>query len=205
MKKRFLPVLMIMVLIITMLTPCSFAASSKKMTVYYDVVKYGNTAFVNTPDGIYKVNIKKGTSKLFKGSPGWQYAIGDMRAYKGYLYFTADNDETEQVYLYRANIKTGKLKVLTKATLSTIYFSISKGKIYYTIHNEIGQNTKKVMKLNGKAKKKTKIKAVNVYKASNAKGYKVIEENTSEYKIIKLKTPKKTITVCKIPQDEWPE
>ena len=101
--------------------------------------------------------------------------------------------------MYRLNVSKKTTKKLLSVSLSTVYFTISKSKIYYRIIDEVGNQTKKVMKLNGKSKKKTSVKAYNKYGYSNAKGYKLIkdyseydESTMTGYITYKLKTPKKT-------------
>ena len=69
-----------------------------------------------------------------------------------------------------------------------IAYAISKSKIYYR-----SDDGKRVMKLNGKSNKKTKVKAKMTQKNRNAKGYSVVTYNDGSTFESYLKTPKKTI------------
>jgi hypothetical protein len=71
-------------------------------------------------------------------------------------------------------------------------YVISGSKIYYSGGYNSGGNFNKVMKLNGKGKKSSKVKISMKTKSSNAKGYKVIRKEFEWGYYSYLKTPKKT-------------
>lgn len=120
--------------------------------------------------GVYKVNLKNGSAKLFVQSidPESGATIDAMKLYKGYLYYI----DGTSVYpsLYRIKLSGKNKKFLGNA----ISYAISDGKIYYRVQNRKTEKiVKKSMKLNGKNKKKSNYKVVMKWKKSNKKGYYV--------------------------------
>lgn len=178
-KRKFLSVVIMMALIITMFTPMSFAASkAKKTTVYKNVVKSGNTAFCSTLSGdLYRIDLK--TRKAVKIKQKYYYAH-DLKVHKGYVYYIASrediNSDSWDGYICRVNIKTGKVKKLAGISdCKSLRYAISKSKIYYVYKKDISSKKtrtyKKVMKLNGKSKKKSRYNVKVTRKPSNAAGY----------------------------------
>ena len=155
------------------------ASGTKKMTVYSKMVKKGNIVCVNLGNVLAAVNVKTNKAKiLYNDSPYSVFNPSNMKIKGNYLYFQEYGDH--ETYLIRINIKTGKKKTLHSNVRA---YAISGKKIYYKaykIHWEgNGDITyhKRVMKLNGKSKKKTSVKVKNIKKKSNAKGYKIVKAN----------------------------
>lgn len=216
MKKRILSIVLIMTLFISLAAPMSFAASgkTKKMKVY-SVVKKGDYCYCN-PDGgrkIYRTNVKTGKIKKYK-IPCW--GANNCKIYKGYLYYVGtvdlDDDALYDFPLYRMNLKTGKSKKLFVAKNAhydeNFRYAISKSRlyVYYRPLNEdfdVIRTVKKVMKLNGKAKKNTKFKIKQVFRESNAKGYSLyydeskLDESGEGWIKVYLKTPGRKIFLKK--------
>jgi len=95
---------------------------------------------------------------------------------------------------------------LLKSTKLVFYLQYDK--VYNKSYDT--KTVRKVMKLNGKSKKSTKVKSKNSEKANNAKGYSLIE-NRSEYDYdsesgyVKyyLKTPSKKVFVARVYEDYY--
>ena len=167
MKKRIISLLLIAVFIVGSFTTVVFGASKKKkMTVYDQVCKVGNTAYCCTGQGLYKYDLNNGSKVLLHQVNAREVeAVSRMKVYKGYLYFFEDGEE--EAHLYRVRMSNNKVKRL----VSCIHeYAISKKKIYY-VRAYSEKPEKRVMKLNGKGKKKSHYNVVNKCKASNAKGY----------------------------------
>ena len=154
----------------------SAASKTKKMTVYY-CIKSKSTVYCSNANHIFKVNLK--TKKVTILTGGKCYP-GNLKLKGKYLYYQDIQqgfDENGYAgYLYRINVKTKAKKKLAGAT----DYAIKGKKIYVTADKIKGDNsiktTKRVMKLNGKSKKKTKYKAKNACKQTNAKGYYVTDD-----------------------------
>ena len=164
-------VLMIAVLIITMSAPQAQAASgkTKTSTVYDQVIVKGKYAYCAAYRGIYKVNLKKGTSKILKktgGLPEVYNAPRSMILYHGYIYFDSSTSSRSKEPLCRIKTSGKGYKYLANAET----YAISKGKIYY-VPFVSGKN--KQMKLNGKGKRKIDCKIKQRHKITNKKGYYV--------------------------------
>ena len=185
------------------------------MSTYNVTFKSGDYVYTVCSGSIYKVNVRKGTKKIIDSGDN----IGNMKLYKGYLYYTkaetvfGDDDDAHQG-IYRAKTTTCKVKKLFRSNNWVDYhdswkltYAISKGRIYY---NEItpSKRIKRSMKLNGTNKKKSKVTVYNSRKKSNVKGYSVKQEDhldfetESGYVIWYLKTPKKKITLRKQTWDD---
>lgn len=208
MKKRIIPILLIMVLVITMFTPFSMAASKTKKMTLYDVVKSGKYAYAGTDNAIYKVNIKTGKVRKMK-SFGEDTYFGGMRLYKGYLYYLVDDDSLNS-NLFRMNVKTGKIKRLVSYSEANIQFAIRKSKIYYMVEDEIGHKYKRVMKLNGKSKRKSSYKVSNSWKKTNSSKYKLYEdksqydwESNTGFVDVFLKTPSVVVFLESIDANDY--
>ena len=164
-------VLIIAVLIITMSAPQAQAASgkTKTSTVYDQVIVKGKYAYCAAYRGIYKVNLKKGTSKILKktgGLPEVYNAPRSMILYHGYIYFDSSTSSRSKEPLCRIKTSGKGYKYLANAET----YAISKGKIYY-VPFVSGKN--KQMKLNGKGKRKIDCKIKQRHKITNKKGYYV--------------------------------
>ena len=214
MKKRLTAIILITTLILGCFTVVSFGASpKKKMTVYDEVLKKGNTVFCVATDGIYKVDLKTKNVNCLVKEPDFDI-IGSpksMKFYKGYLYFTRGGAVQDRLYRIKPNGKG-------KKSLASIYYdyAISKNKIYYESYNfDKEKTTRRQMKLNGKSKKSSKYSVRNKCKKTNAKGYSIYHQNNGTvteydegepYYVSKhtdyLKTPGGLIQLCTYTTEE---
>lgn len=175
MKKRITAIILIATLILGCFTVASFGYSpKKKMMVYNDVLKKGNTVYCSAGGGIYKVNLKtKQVRRLVWIDPDYHDTAYGMKLHKGYLYYI--NPSPMIGYLYR--IKTNGTG--NKYLAMVHYYAISKNKIYYESSNlDSWKRIHRQMKLNGKSKKKSKYTVKKKSKRTNAKGYGIyIQKN----------------------------
>ena len=191
MKKKLTLILLIAVAC-AMMPMTASAASKVKMKTYSDVVKSGNTVYCTSTLGIWKVKVTKSgkvKSKKWLLSPkkGYSFDIRHMKKKGHYLYYLAQFGGTSR--LYRTNLSTGKRKLVA---YDVVQYVIRKNKIY-TVHFDIETEEyyNRVMKLNGKSKKKSSVRPVDKLKKSNAKGYSVISRKAdNDYEKVYLKTPK---------------
>ena len=188
-KKRFLAGLLALMMVVAMV-PGAFAAEKAKtvtMTAYHEVIKDGSTVYCVGYSGLYKVKLKKGKpvskKRLDSRCGGW------MKKKGGYIYYVATPSGGLWSELRRVKISTAKGKKLVGDDCD-LHYVIKGEKIYYRMVDEYGRTTKKVMKLNGKSKKKTSVKAVTKTKQTNAKGYSVKSSESGDYMKDYLKTPK---------------
>lgn len=172
----------------TCVTDKTYAASkTKKMKVYSSVYKSGKTVYCCSTKGISKVNLKTGKVKLLKDAVDYHFHGFSYMKKKGkYLYYFSEGSWGGDTKLYRMNVKTGKTKKIisgypNKRIAYIENYVISGKKIYVSGYkmgdmNDLGKPVKLKMKLNGKSKKKTSVKAKMIKKRTNAKGYKVVEK-----------------------------
>ena len=114
-----------------------------------------------------------------------------MKKKGNYLYYVHGSEGTYWE-LQRTNVKTGKTKTLGKMCTD---YAIRNGKIYGEFWKVTDDDEKpyyRVMKMNGKNKKKTSKKPAMKTKKTNAKGYSVKYKERGSYVKTYLKTPKKT-------------
>ena len=169
------------------------ASKSKKMTVYDQVIKKGNYAYcTGVGRNLYKVNLKTGkVTNLITGNTGpevhnhvsYVYPIRNVRSMKlkgKYLYYISAQTQGPGEALYRINVNTGKIKRLASTSMGRITYVIKGSKIYYYIDKMDGKKRCKVMKLNGKSRKKTSIVPKMKSKKSNVKGYSSIINDVSK-------------------------
>lgn len=162
--------LLMALMVVSLSAPEAMAKSkTKTMTVYDQVVVNGDYAYCSAYKGLYKVNLTTGSKTLLVKSvaPDMGATIGEMKIYKGYLYYV--NGGAVTAPLYRIKL-SGKNK---KYLGSVVYFAISNGKIYYKTLNSKGKYIKKSMKLTGKSKKKSSYNVKMKWKDSNKSGYTV--------------------------------
>lgn len=168
----------------------------KPFVVYEDVIVSGDNAYCGYPGGIKKVNLKTQSVKtLAKGSAEDSADLSAMKLKKGYIYYI-DYLVEDFADLYRVKTIGGGKKCLAACVGS---YMIRGSKIYYEDQHDLYNNDrvyKKVMKLNGKTKKKTTVKAKMKWKKSNKSGYKIVTDNVYEnqetydaYADYYLKTP----------------
>ena len=185
------------------------AASSGtlKSTVYTGVIKNGNTVYCSTSAGIYKVKLKnqKVVKKTRLVKSYENNVVNTMKLKGNYLYYTCFYPVGE--YMNRVNVKTGKEEEIFGPykgrfkkcmSVSVLSYAFKGKKLYARINYGDGdeKDYKKtfVSKLNGKSPEKTSVKIKSTEKASNKKGYTIVEkgietEDSYETKCY-LKTPK---------------
>lgn len=193
MRKKVIVCLTVLVVAVAMMPASAFAASKAKMSTY-QVIKSGNTVYcAGEGDSIYKVKVKDGKvtgkKRILKGD----FAMGDysyvwgMKKKGGYLYYVMGSEGTWSE-LRRISTSGGKSKKLAENPGS---FAIKKNKLYVELWDEMNDTVKyRVMKLNGKNKKKTSVHPVTKKKETNAKGYSVKYKESGKYIKTYLKTPK---------------
>lgn len=192
MRRKVLACLLSLAIAVTFMPVPAFAAT-KSMTAYDEVIKDGNTVYCCTYGGIYKVKLKKNghiksKKRLVAGGIRESSYPTHMKKKGGYIYFIAWSEGVWS-QICRVKISSGKEKALASGLIAD--YAISGSKIYYALENEeTGAVKKRVMKLNGKSKKKTKTKVRMKHKASNAKGYRIVQEDRGSYCYYWLKTPK---------------
>ena len=173
----------------------SAASKTLKMKAYDEVIKSGKYAYCATTNGIFKVNVKNGKSKGLYVTDGYGGYVGSMKKHGKYIYFLCYGPINVDVC--RVSINGGKVKTLFKGidTKCVEHYAISKKKIYVTYG--YSDNKHKVMKLNGKAKKKTGVAAKLIDRKTNKKGWRVKEQPKGKYVYCYLKTPTKKIRISK--------
>lgn len=190
MTKKILISMMIVAIAIAFMPVNTFAASKTEKTKFYEVYKDGNTVYCATTKAIYKVKVTdkgKYKSKEKIAKAGEHLYIRNLKKKGEYLYVTANTEGTPMM-LGRVKTDGGKIKNLVTEELEGV--AIKGKKIYYSYYSDSGKLVKKEMKLNGKDKKKSKVKPVSVDKRTNAKGYKLIVKYHDDYEVYYLKTPK---------------
>ena len=193
----------IVITAMTCVTDNAYAASkTKQMKVYTSVYKSGNTVYCCSTKGISKVNLKTGKVKLLKDAVYYyHHGFSDMKKKGKYLYYFSEWSWAGDTELYRLNTKTGKAKKIisgykNKKITYIENYVISGKKIYVSGYRsgedmDRGKYVKLKMKLNGKSKKKTSVKAKMIEVETNAKGYTVEEVENSDGDIVTcyLRTP----------------
>lgn len=201
MKKK-LTVVAVALAVALVCVPASALASPKvKMTTYYGAVKSGNVVYCASPGwGIYKATVKNGKvvkkKWLLKETYAWWEGtdIGDMKKKGNYLYFIEYTEGTVS-HLVRLNVKNGKCKTIAHNVSA---YAIKGKKIYAEITNpDTLKKSYRVMKLNGKSKKKTSVKPVMKTKYS-CKGYSTSYKQKGNYIRTYLKTPKGKYYIGKV-------
>lgn len=195
MKKEILSCILVLAIAVVFMPANTFAATkSVKMMTYDQVVKSGNTVYCAGAEGIYKVKVKKGkvVSKkiIVRAESFGAYSYYSGMKKKGKYIYVQSSSEGTLFSLIRVKASNGKCKCLASLNdKGSVNYVIKGKKIFYK--GEWGK-TKKVMRLNGKAKKKTSTKPIMKHKRSNAKGYSVIMKEKGSKAITYLKTPKGT-------------
>lgn len=175
------------------------APKKVKMTVYDQVIKSGRTIYCAGITGVYKVKLsKKGNLKSKKRifrTPEMCGATA-MKKKGKHIYFIMTSSSWFS-HLYRITT-SGKKKIdYTEGPLGdpVTDYAIKGKKLYYVAEdewNDGGPLKKYVLKLNGKKRQSTKVRAQMKRKKTNAKGYYVIEKHKGDYYYNYLKTPKRT-------------
>lgn len=193
MKKKFLACIMVLAIAVAFMPANTFAASkTAKMKAYDQVIKSGNTVYCAGAEGLYKVKVKKGkvvSKKVITRAESFgAYSYFKGMKKKGSYIYVQSSTEGTLYCLDRIKTKSGACKTLASANdQGPIVYAIKGKKIYYKASYS---KTKKVMKLNGKHKKKTSTKPVMKHSKSNARGYSVIMKEKGDKVVTYLKTPK---------------
>ncbi len=186
MRKKIIACIMALAIAVAFMPTSAFAASKVKMTGYDQVYMTGNTAYCAGTKGIYKVTLSNGavTSKklIFKENDIWGGpSVFAMHKKGNYIYFLEEADEYNP-FLIRVNISGKNEKLLAKDVTK---YAIKGKKIYYRYQEYYsGKVKKRVMKLNGKSKKRTSKKVKMKRVKSNVSGYsmKCVHKEYSEKK-----------------------
>lgn len=158
------------------------ASKTKKMTVYTSVLKSGETVYCCSTKGLSEVDLETGEVTLMEDAEWYGYCgYTDMKKKGHYLYYFFEGSSAISTTLYRTDLNTGKTQKLAEGTFDgkapyVTSYAISGNKLYVSGYY-MGKDKpwKRVMKLNGKSKKKTSVRAKNKEKKSNCTGYKVVE------------------------------
>ena len=177
MKKKHLPVIICLILLILPIHS-EAATKVKKGSVYNEVIKIGKYAYCSSGYTLYRVNLKRNKVKTLYAPRPWtgDYFVGSMRLKGKYLYYIFGGENVTDIY--RLNLKTGKRKRLTGGNGVIYDYVISGKRIYYRsmLWTKNEPTVRRVMKCNGKSKKKTNYRAKMVRKNTNkaGKGYRVV-------------------------------
>ena len=193
MKKKILACIMVLAIAVAFMPANTFAASkTATMKAYDQVIKSGNTVYCAGAEGLYKVKVKKGkvvSKKVISRAESfgaYSYYSG-MKKKGSYIYAQVSTEGTPY-YIDRIKTSSGAYTTLASANdQGPIDYAIKGKKIYYKAYDS---STKRVMKLNGKNKKKSSTKPIMKHKKSNAKGYSVIMKEKGDKVVTYLKTPK---------------
>lgn len=178
------------------------AAKSKKVKskVYDKVYVTGKTAYCLAQAKVVKVNLKNNKAKVIYGDTDSVTNLKSMMKCGNYLYVIEECFGQNQ--LIRINIKKKKGKGIAD---NVEKYAFKKGKIYYTDlieDDDTGalHKNNKVMKANGKNKKKSPVVAKMKSFKKNKKGYKIIAKEKTSYVYFYLKRPgrKKLIYLSKV-------
>lgn len=187
-----LAVVIALAFMVTTTAEVSAASKTVKMKSYDEVIKSGKYAYCNTFTGIYRYNLKTGQKKQLTKVEG-DFAVTGMKKRGKYIYYLYNGPMSND--LYRVSIYGGKAKKIFNGfdTKGVESYVISGNKIYVTY----GINKHKVMKLNGKSKKKTGVTAKMTSAVSNKKGWKITRKQKGRYMYSYLKTPSKKVRISK--------
>lgn len=187
--KRFAMIL-VALMVAVMFFPQPASAATKSMKVYNQTIKIKSYVYCTDEQNVYRVNIKSGQVKMLTANMTYnaERTIYAMKSKGKYIYFIDGSDYYTGATIMRVKKSATHSNKKLAHTDGLIAYAISKSKIYY-----YSDDGKRVMKLNGKSNKKTKVKAKMTQKNRNAKGYSVVTYNDGSTFESYLKTPKKTI------------
>ncbi len=181
MKRQLISLTLVFIVAIAFTASPAFAASKVRMTVYDQVIKSGNYVYCPAEgDGFYKVRMQEdevvqdGVQRLVRTHfvrGGYTYNM-HMKKMGKYLYYIEGSEGT-YYKLRRVNLTTGKRQMV--ANYGTEY-AIRGHKIYAQISKDNWEDSYtryRVMKMDGKNKKKTSARPAMKTKRSNVKGYSV--------------------------------
>ena len=202
MLKKLAACIMVMAIAVAFMPTSAFAASkSAKMTAYNQVIVSGSHAYCAGAGGIYKVKLNNGekenVQRLYdsEGAFGPYAAVEAMKKQDGYIYFRFASEGT-CTDLARVKCTGGNVKYLALTGNSADY-AIKGKRIYFYKYTDNDKIVKRVMKFNGKNKKKTSVKPVLKEKKTNKSGYRIIIKKKGHYMRDYLKTPKGTFYLGK--------
>ena len=176
-RKSVALVISMMLIVTFAVAPIDSYAASKmvKSTTYSNTLKSGSFVYCTNGNKLFKVNLRTGKVKtMCKAKVGY---ITNLKIKNKYIYFNEMSLGTTGGRLNRISLKSGKKQVLAKNNVYPKY-AIKGKKIYYE-YSKVSKNGskvtrhKRVMNLNGKKKKSTKVKIKMNSKLTNAKGYMV--------------------------------
>ena len=203
MLKKIAACMMVMAIAVAFMPTSAFAASkSAKMTAYNQVFVSGSYAYCAGAGGIYKVKLKKGkkesVQRLYDSECafGPSAAVEAMKKKSGYIYSSSASQGT-CAYLSRVKCSGGDVKDLGITGYAADY-AIEGNKIYFYKYTDDDDVVKRVMKLNGKNKKKTSVKPVTNERDSNKSGYRIVIKKKGHYVKDYLKTPEGTFYLGKV-------
>ena len=180
--------ILVALMVAVMFFPQPASAATKSMKVYNQTIKIKTYVYCTDEQNVFRVSLKNGQVKMLTAnSYNSERTIYAMKSKGKYIYFIDGSDHMTGATIMRVKKSTAHSNRTLAHTDGLSAYAISKSKIYY--HSDDG---KRVMKLNGKSKKKTKVKAKMIQKNRNAKGYSVVTYNDGDTFTSYLKTPKKT-------------
>ena len=203
MRKKILACIMALAIAVAFMPTSAFAGSKVKMTAYDQVYVTGNTAYCAGARGLYKVTLKKGKTKKVKVlySTGRTWFDGSqleaMKKKGKYIYFIQVTGVDNLLYRIKISGKNKKLLALTYD------YAIKGKKIYCTDGEGHEKSYNRVMKLNGKSKKKTSKDYVLKTKRSNKSGYKMYSRVKGRYVQDFLITPKGKFYLGRVYLEDW--
>ena len=180
--------ILVALMVAVMFFPQPASAATKSMKVYNQTIKIKTYVYCTDEQNVFRVSLKSGQVKMLTAnSYNSERTIYAMKSKGKYIYFIDGNDYMTGATIKRVKKSTAHSNMTLAHTDGLIAYAISKSKIYY-----YSDDGKRVMKLNGKSNKKTKVKAKMTQKNRNAKGYSVVTYNDGDTFTSYLKTPKKT-------------
>ena len=178
MHKRIMSFLMVLMIAVAFLPAEASAASGKvKMTGCDQVLKSGNIVYCAGSEGIYQVGVDNAgrvtnVRMLHRSETMGNYSYFYGMKLKGKYLYAQYMTEGTPFGLCRVHVATGKYKTLASVNdKGSVEYAIKGKKIYFKAKSS---KKGKVMKLNGKSKKKTSTKPKMIHVNSNDPGYSLI-------------------------------
>ena len=178
MHKRIMSFLMVLMIAGAFLPAEASAASGKvKMTGCDQVLKSGNIVYCAGSEGIYQVGVDNAgrvtnVRMLYRSETMGNYSYFYGMKLKGKYLYAQYMTEGTPFGLCRVHVATGKYKTLASVNdKGSVEYAIKGKKIYFKAKSS---KKGKVMKLNGKSKKKTSTKPKMIHVNSNDPGYSLI-------------------------------
>ena len=175
--KKMKPVFLFILIFLSLSTTvCLAKTNTKVMTAYNQCTKSKNYLYCTNGISLFKVNnSNNNVQKLKTVHP---YYAQKMHLKGNYLYYIAHSQGSDSS-ICRINVNTGKYKRLASNINSSKGFVIYNSNIYYS--KEVGNKSQtRVMKLTGKANRKTNSKIKCKVKDSNVNNYYVIDDRDKE-------------------------